>query len=316
MSSGVKVQLLSASALLKGAVAFETPPQAAALPRARAEQQFALFGSQESAQLAPSGPTARYRVSFSGAVGELKVGAPVKLRDFTVGQVREVNFELDAQTGALRTPVTIELDAQRLHLSGGAAGGGNDWTATLNDAVARLVRAGLRARLSQSPELVGSYYVALDFVPHAALARLNTTSTPPELPATAGGGLSQFTSALGQLPLQQIGSNMRDITAHVRTLVASPQLQDSLHHLDDTLSHVDTMVKSASPEVQPLIASLRQAAQQLQGVAAAAHQTLGGADEQGGLDEAVQEMTRTARSVRVLADYLERHPEALIEGKR
>ena len=314
MTSGLKVQLLSTSALLKGAVAFETSAQAAALPRARAEQEFPLYQSEESAQLAPSGPTARYRVSFSGAVGELKVGAPVKLRDFTVGQVREVNFELDAQTGALRTPVTIELDAERLHLS--ATAGGNDATAKLNGAVAQLVRAGLRARMSQSPELVGSYYVALDFVPHVAPASLDTASTPPELPSASGGGLSQFTTELGQLPLQQIGSNMRDITAHVRTLVASPQLQDSLHHLDDTLSQVDSMVKGVSPEVKPLIAKLRQAAEQLQGIAAAAHQTLGGADEQGGLDEAVQEMTRTARSVRVLADYLERHPEALIQGKR
>lgn len=41
-------------------------------------------------------------------------------------------------------------------------------------------------------------------------------------------------------------------------------------------------------------------------MACTAHQTL----------EALQEMTRTARSVRVLADYLERHPEALIERKR
>lgn len=316
LTSGVKVQLLSASALLKGAVAFDTPGPAAELPRARAEEEFPLYSSEESAELAPAGPSARYRVLFPEAVGELRVGAPVKLRDFTVGQVREVDFELDAQTGALRTPVTIELDARRLHIPSGAGAGGNDWTGTLNEAMARLVRAGLRARLSQSPELVGSYYVALDFVPHAALATLDTNSTPPEIPAAEGGGLAAFTTALGQLPLQEIGSNMRDITAQVRTLVASPQLHDSLRRLDDTLSSVDSMVKAAAPQVKPLIASLRQAAEQLQGVAAAAKQTLGGQEEQGGLDEAVQEMTRTARSVRVLADYLERHPEALLEGKR
>jgi paraquat-inducible protein B len=29
----------------------------------------------------------------------------------------------------------------------------------------------------------------------------------------------------------------------------------------------------------------------------------------------LQELTRTARSVRVLVDYLERHPEILIRGK-
>ena len=33
------------------------------------------------------------------------------------------------------------------------------------------------------------------------------------------------------------------------------------------------------------------------------------------LDGALQEVTRAARSIRVLADYLERHPDALIRGK-
>ena len=33
------------------------------------------------------------------------------------------------------------------------------------------------------------------------------------------------------------------------------------------------------------------------------------------LDSALQEVSRAARSIRVLADYLERHPEALVRGK-
>ncbi len=33
------------------------------------------------------------------------------------------------------------------------------------------------------------------------------------------------------------------------------------------------------------------------------------------LDNALQEVSRAARGLRVLADYLERHPEALIRGK-
>ena len=33
------------------------------------------------------------------------------------------------------------------------------------------------------------------------------------------------------------------------------------------------------------------------------------------LQGALQEMTEATRSLRVLADYLERHPEALLKGK-
>jgi paraquat-inducible protein B len=34
------------------------------------------------------------------------------------------------------------------------------------------------------------------------------------------------------------------------------------------------------------------------------------------LANTLQEMTKTAKSLRTLADYLERHPEALLSGKR
>ncbi len=34
------------------------------------------------------------------------------------------------------------------------------------------------------------------------------------------------------------------------------------------------------------------------------------------LDSTLEEVRRAARSVRVLADYLDRHPEALIRGKQ
>jgi paraquat-inducible protein B len=322
MSSGLKLQLLSPSALIEGAIAFDTPAPAAAQPGSRAGSTFTLFADQDSAELAPSGPHALYTVQFPGAVGSLQAGAPVKLRGFIVGEVRAVGFDYDAHSGALRTPVTIELDAARLHLAGAGQAGAaqsadRQWIQTLNGVVARLVRAGLRAQLTQNPPLVGPYFVSLDFVPQAAAARLvpGRAQQPPQIPAAAGGGLSALTAQLGQLPIAQIGANVRQISARVRMLVSSPRLTDSLQHLDSTLAGIDRIVQGAAPQVQPLIENLRRAAGQMQAVAAAARHSLGGAQEQGGLSEALDEMTRAARSVRDLAQYLERHPEALIEGK-
>ncbi|MGH8257245.1 MAG: intermembrane transport protein PqiB, partial [Steroidobacteraceae bacterium] len=192
LTDGLKLQLLSPAALIQGAIAFDTPQSAAAQPRSGAGTMFTLYSDHSSAELAPSGPHALYLVRFTGSVGALRVGAPVKLRDFVVGEVRDVGFDYDAHTGALRTPVTLELDADRLHLAGAAqAGQGADdgWTGKINGAVSRLVRAGLRACLAQSPQLVGPYYVSLDFVPHVAAAALDLASQPPLIPAAPGGGL-------------------------------------------------------------------------------------------------------------------------------
>jgi paraquat-inducible protein B len=185
----------------------------------------------------------------------------------------------------------------------------------LKSAMAQLVHRGLRARLAQDPPLVGADFVSLDLVPKARPMRLDLQTATPELPAANGGGLKGFTTQLGALPLQQIGANVRSITDRIRSMVNSPQLADSLAHLHATLAGIDQMVQQAKPQIPAIIASLRRTATQLEGVAGAAHQAIGGADEQGGMNEAMAEITRTARSVRALADYLQRHPEALLKGK-
>jgi paraquat-inducible protein B len=41
-----------------------------------------------------------------------------------------------------------------------------------------------------------------------------------------------------------------------------------------------------------------------------------GGDEAGGLPETIRQLNEAARSIRTLTDYLDRHPEALIRGKR
>ena len=119
------------------------------------------------------------------------------------------------------------------------------------------------------------------------------------------------------IPIEAIGQDVRQITARLKTLISSPQLDDSLNHLDSTLNSVDQMVKSVKPQVGPLIAKLNQAADQLQQTAASANGVLSGkgAGQDQSLPGAIEQLTDAARSIRALADYLERHPEAVIKGR-
>ncbi|MEX3823330.1 mammalian cell entry protein, partial [Paraburkholderia sp. BR14262] len=71
-----------------------------------------------------------------------------------------------------------------------------------------------------------------------------------------------------------------------------------------------------SPKIGPLVAQLRETANEADRTVAAANRTLGAdASSQNDLPAALRELTDTARSVRALADYLDRHPEALLRGK-
>jgi paraquat-inducible protein B len=76
------------------------------------------------------------------------------------------------------------------------------------------------------------------------------------------------------------------------------------------VSDVDAELKTTIEELRRAIASADQ-------VLKSTDATLVGANApaQQEIRDALQEIVRAARSVRVLADYLERHPESLIRGK-
>jgi ABC-type transporter Mla subunit MlaD len=119
------------------------------------------------------------------------------------------------------------------------------------------------------------------------------------------------------VPIAEIGQNLRQITGRFRTLVSSPEVDDSLHKLDSTLTSVDQIAREAKPQVGPLIVKLNKVADEVSATASAARGMLNGdgADQDSSLPDALRQLTEAARSIRSLADYLGRHPEALLKGK-
>jgi paraquat-inducible protein B len=65
-----------------------------------------------------------------------------------------------------------------------------------------------------------------------------------------------------------------------------------------------------------LIDELRRTADAAQATVTSANNVLGGGTEQDkDVPSALHELTDAARSIRALANYLDRHPEALLQGK-
>jgi paraquat-inducible protein B len=78
-----------------------------------------------------------------------------------------------------------------------------------------------------------------------------------------------------------------------------------------------TAVANADAHIAPLAASIEKAAAAAETTLADARSVLGtDSPERDQLSEALQEITKAARSLRTLTDYLDRHPEAVIVGKR
>lgn len=253
-----------------------------------------------------------YVVALNGSVGRLEPGQPVKLRGFTVGEVKTAGFRYDAKTGAITTPVTLVLYPSLFRFGGATAA---DNAAALTTAVDRLIREGLQAKLERDPPLIGDAEVTLEMQPNSSGEVPAAVNGVPQIPAEPGGGLSSIVARVQKVPIEQIAQNVLDATGHIDKIAASPKLDDAIAELDATLKQVHQTADNAGPKVAKLVDSLRQTASQLDDTAKAADKTLGGTPGQGGTRQAMQEVTEAARSVRDLANYLDRHPEALLHGR-
>jgi ABC-type transporter Mla subunit MlaD len=142
-----------------------------------------------------------------------------------------------------------------------------------------------------------------------------------DIPAESQGGLDSIVAKVDKLPLDQIAQNLLDASRHIDQIVASPKITDAIAQLDATLAQIHAMAGAASPQIPKIVDSLRKASEQIETVAGDADRTVKEADKtiggnsQYGVQAALRELTETARSIRDLADYLDRHPDALIKGR-
>ncbi|HET7512690.1 MAG TPA: MlaD family protein, partial [Chthoniobacterales bacterium] len=249
-----------------------------------------------------------FTVSFDGDVGDLSRGDAVKLRGFPVGEVRNIGFQYDARTGKISTPVTIALYSSLFHIRGHGV-------ETVRGILDHLVAEGLRAQLDREPPLIGGYRVTLKMVPGAPQESIRVADGLPQIPTAPSGGLQSIVDKFRDVPIDQIAQNLLDITRHIDQIASSPQLKESVAQLAGTLRQVHKTVENVGPKIDQLVQSLRETAQQLDGAAAAAQKTMGGATSQTGLEETMREVKEAARAIRSMADYLDRHPEALIKGR-
>lgn len=304
-ADGLQVHTQSAAAILEGGLAFEVAPNSAPAPVAPAEARFELFRDQASAMRLPYTEVQHYRIYFKESLRGLSVGAPVEFHGIRVGEVSRFGIEYDQHEGIFRFPVEVDVYSEMLreHYIAGAARANDKTAASQRDIVDRLVTAGMRAQLKTGNLLTGQLYVEFDFVQHPPPAAINWNTPTPLLPSVSGGlnaltdNLGDLAAKLDQVPLDKI----------------SAQLLESLHNLQEMLSSTTTLVNRLNDQVTPQVAAaLGDARKTLQ----AANATLSDSSPlQSDLHDTLKQLSRSARALADLSDFLEQHPEALIRGK-
>ncbi|MBI0535065.1 MCE family protein [Roseomonas sp. KE2513] len=325
-AEGVKLQLESLRAVLSGGVAFDTPPEFRDQPPVRDGARFQLFEDLEAAIAATSRERLEFLLYFDGSLHGLSPGAPVELRGVRVGTVLDRGLAFDAAREVFLTPVRIAIEPSRISFPAGREQGG-----TADEVLVfaqRMVAKGMRAQLQSASLLTGQMLVSIDFLADAPPAEVQMEGETIVLPTLGGGSdimgaVSGIAGKIERLPLEEIARNLNDTLASVNRLVGGPELRGAVGALSSALQGVQELVRSADAGLTPLM-------RRLPGIAANLDQAIGRANTAvasiqrgyGGDSVVNRELERllgraneTARSIRLLADYLDRHPEALVRGR-
>jgi len=325
---GITANLAPLSTLLAGGIDLEVDTTKANDPRSPADTEFPLYSSHNAARQGLSGPTVRYEFAFDGDAGVLDETSAVTLLGYQIGEVESTLLAYNERTGAPYGIATAVLYPQQMHVNPGAGAQStpDDWRAPTDAALTRLIHLGYRARLQQSPPVLGDQSIALVRTAGASPAQLLTDGDIPRFPSAPGSSnldditakAAVFLNKLDAVPLEDIGANLNRIIGNLDRLTSSPELKDSLTHLHSTLTSIDKLLQDVQPQIGPLIGKLNDAVAELSGTASALRQIAesGGPNEDASLPEAIRQITEAARSIKTLTDYLDRHPEALIRGKR
>jgi len=295
-TNGVKVNTQSLVAILIGGLAFQTPDENADATEAASGKEFSLFETYAEAMKRHDRIVDNYAFNFTGSVRGLSVGAPVDFRGIVVGEVSAIYTRFDPTTNRFSIPVEVRLYPERFTSRYKNSDQGGRLAANPHALGDWLVEHGLRAQLKTGNILTGQLYVSLDFFPNAPPAKVDWTANPPEIPTVTGGlqslqdSVQALVDKLNKIPFEGIGKNANQTLREADTLLKQLDTQ-VIPQARDTLAAARLALTSANAALQPN-APLTQST-----------------------SDAMRELARTAAAFRTLADYLERHPEALIRGK-
>jgi paraquat-inducible protein B len=304
-ASGLRLNTQSVASVVAGGVAFATAVDAPASAAQAAEgTRFTLFGDRQAALAPADGAGLPVRMVFPQNARGLAVGAPVEVLGVEIGRVTGVTLLHVSAQQRFAVEAEATIYPLRLGLIGQPGIPAND-----RALLKLLVDRGLRAQLRTGNLLTGQMVVALDFPAGgapapAALDLRPTRLTLPTIPGEFGAlqpQLMQIIKSLSGVKFDQIGGDIQSTLQAATTAIhqLTPQAQAALAGVQQTLETAQRALASAEKSLQQVDRNLTGESAPLQ---RNANQTL-------------EELQRAARALRVLTEYLQRHPESLLRGK-
>jgi paraquat-inducible protein B len=285
---------------------------------------------------------------FDGSVKGLDIGSAVSLLGVQVGTVKEIGIIHDSATGDVKIPVIAEYHPE-------AVTNINRQGESIEDNIKHLVeKFGLRAQLRTQSIVTGQLFIEVNYHPGTEYHYYGDGKMV-EIP-TIPSALEQLGKQLQEFSIPELTDAVSSAAAAIAQLAGNPDLKvaiknlnltlestnklvtevnsqissiashadQTLVKLDNTLNSAESLVNNVNTKLDPLENDLHSALITLEKTLAefqlAATNVKQLSNENSPtiykLNDALDELARATRSVRTLADTLERHPEAIFQGKK
>lgn len=233
----------------------------------------------------------KYVMYFQGSIKGLNVGSPVVFNGVPIGRVIGISLVTDVQTMEVQIPVYIETNKSSFIV----LNSGNHSKEDIQEITDKMIEKGLRAKLETQSLLTGQMMISLSYDPGTPIVLQNHNPKIIEIP-TVPSASAELLQTLQKLPIKQTVTNLNNLLVETNKLI--------------------TLVNQDSPSVMKDVSVLTHS---LSEVARKIEKTLNSFDEDSrtmlDLNKMLRDFSAAAQSLRNWADYLERHPEALLRGK-
>ena len=283
-----------------------------------------------------------YVLFFDGSLKGLNVGSSVVFRGVKIGSVTDVKCYVDPKEFSFSIPVFIEVEPGRFTSLGEDPG-----IKAPKNAIDLLVDRGLRGQLEMQSLVTGQLMVGLDFHPDKPANLVGLDMGHPEIP-TIPTSLEELAKRVEKIPVEKIFQKLLSAVEGIERVVNSPEVMESvsslgqaikeLHSLvknidtrigplasnvNKTMENAQDLIRDIDKQIVPMASSITETARAANNAVVQAEKTLnsleGTVREDSNviyeLTNALNELSEAARSIRLLSDYLNRHPESLLYGK-
>ncbi len=214
---------------------------------------------------------------FEESLRGLNVGSPVMFKGVEIGQVSRIELIADTKDLSFSTPVFVRFsDTQRIISKDKSLRGRED---LLQD----LIRKGLRGRLGVQNYITGQLFIELVMQPQTPVELKATNNRFMEIP-TILSPMGEISKDFSNLPIRQAVDNINGTFKELNTKL--PVLMPELIKTAETAHKILEENRRVSNE---MIKNINQAAKSI---------------------------NNAAQAFGNLSDYLERHPDALLKGKK